>query len=373
MRKISLFIVAVLLTVSFMGCGDEAPNNTTTQPTTAPVSQLETVPNATVPTTLPETEPATTVPTTPPETEPTTTTPPETEPPVDPAPSKAMVEQDLKAALAEHNEGAKIKKQEIVKSLTEDNSYFVTLSVDAGTQYTDWQYEVDMSYTKYDQGWMLDDVRWTTKSSVLARTPNESQMAALADDIFSTHKSEKLNKLVGIKGGKVSGENPLENGALSFSWSNEVVYKHGVANAKYTSEWCYDSKTDSWSIVKAKKYADTYVEGLQIVETLEKVKVTKDFTGTWSLLNGNPITISNFSANGFDAQWEGNTGKFQRMLSVPGYYLNDAPNTLWYTDGTNYLGLQFYGDKTNLVICEIGVTVNFTAFAEIKAELPKLK
>lgn len=369
MRRIALFLFALVLTFSLLGCNGDSDNATTSDTTTtAPVTQPETEPT-TEPTT-------TTAPVTQPTTEPTTTTvpvtQPETKPITDTAPSETMIRKDLKNALAEKNGDAVIQKQEIVKSLTNDNSYFVTMSVAANTQYADWQYEVDMNYTKYDQGWMLDDVQWTTKSSLLTRIPSENQMAALANDVFAAHKSEELNKLATIKAGRIRSEDTLETGVLSFTWSRDIVYKHGVTTAEYTAEWNYDIKEDRWSLAKAKKNADTYVEGLQIVETLQKVRINRDFSGTWSLLNGNPITISNFSPSGFEATWEGNTGKFQRLLSVSSYYFNDAPNCQWYTDGSNYLCLQFGEEDTKLTICHIGVTVNFTAFATITDELPYL-
>lgn len=78
-------------------------------------------------------------------------------------PSQDLIPQDLESALFQLP-NAEVTEVTTVKSLTEDSHYEITLQVSAATTYADWQIECDMSYTKYDQGWMLSDIIWNSKT-----------------------------------------------------------------------------------------------------------------------------------------------------------------------------------------------------------------
>lgn len=336
MKRITILLFVLLLSFSLFGCNSDAAND-------EPKGTASQTPIASQP---------------------------ETEDPAANGPSQTVIQKDLEDALAVKNGYATITDHTIVKSMTEETSYSVTLSVSAETKYADWQYEVDMDYTKYDQGWMLDDVEWITANYLLTRIPSESEMISFANDFFSTHEYESINKLAGITAGSIRSDNVSETGLLSFSWSTDIIYKHGISTAEYDSEWYYDAQKDNWALATAEDTTNSYSDDLKIIETIHNVEVTRDFSGEWSLGSGNTIAISSFSSSGFDATWEGNSGSFRHLISMTGNYLNFAPNFMWYTDGSNYLCLQFKEDKTDLLICQLGSSVYFSAFAEITEELP---
>lgn len=341
MKRILALLLVLVMCLSLVACGEETPNANET-PNTGNEAQNEEVVRKSK------------------------------------TPSDDLIQMDIESALQEKNPEAVLTGTEVVKSLQKEVSYEYTLSITAESPCSDWVYEAEMFYTKYDQGWMLDEIKWISESDSLVRAPSEEYMVEIANNYFSTHESGYLNRIEEIKSGTVSliptvntPPNAPVTERLRFEWEG-VSYRtgHGYVDTYYISMWDYHDGT--WVLVEGTgHYGD---RGYEILHK-DVIKITADISGTWPLLNGGNVTISDFTETSFTANWDGKNVVFQR---------NKTPNLMsqdiYYTDASGKYEIDFNLGKvgntanTGIIIYEV-VSENThreIARGTISGNLPKL-
>lgn len=233
-------------------------------------------------------------------------------------PSESIITNDIKNALSVKNQYAEITETSIIKSLTEDSTYFVTLGVNASTKYADWTYEVSMSYTRYDQGWMLDSTEWTSESYEQVRIPDVVTMVNYAEGYLPNHETYSdvwfTEYMVPIQSPTIEfGLNSVVNAdVMEFCWVGEEKLKHATKEHYFTSLWQYDPQIDNWTLYPDDTHGSL---GYHLSDSEGELSPNYklDFTGQWknNIRIGNSvlpleIDISNFSWLEFDAKitWE---------------------------------------------------------------------
>lgn len=269
-------------------------------------------------------------------------------------PSKDVIQADLENALHEIP-NAVLTGVSTEKSLTEDNRYEITLQVSAATNYADWQIDCDMSYTKYDQGWMLDDIDWNSKNYVIARTPDSNTLSDIANN---TEVSVYYNDILPVENGVIDTRNVEGLGIIELSWTKTMEYLHAQCVGKYTTLWLYDETIDDWVFTPCDDgfgfYSDEEITPYQV-----------DFTGTWD-----GIEISYFTWDGFNVKC-GDIEAYFYKISGPPY--NNESSYGWYTDGNRkYFQIQCGPLGTSLSIRSYGRTMTQYAYVSVTQELPLL-
>lgn len=308
-------------------------------------------------------------------------------------PSEDLVIADLKEALLEKNEYAVLTSAETIKSLSGEGSYDITLAVSAESKYADWTYEVDLAYTKYDQGWMIDDANWTSEAFTQVRIPEVSTMVEYASEYLPSHvPTEEYmfpidNAVVEYGYCSVPGQD-----ALTFSWNTTHKGNFGTNIFPYTSYWEYNAEIDNWTLLPNPEPGSGgyYLES----ETLQVEPVENlDFTGSWDdhleaygveiPMN---ITITNYSPDGFDATIQSTpydtiemefmekqtvTAHFTRVPDDYAMELTPIPNRWMFTDGENNFLMFLYGDDSmNISYFADGTRTGICV--EIETQLPTL-
>lgn len=242
------------------------------------------------------------------------------------APSPDTISTDIAEALAQKNPYATVTNIEPVKSLTNEGSYQITVNVTAESVYADWEYEADLYYTKYDQGWMVDPVDWNTENYTLTRIPDSDAMSAIADNFLSSYDDTRLNDMAPVQSGNVIlYPDSFDTGILSFEWKAVTEsLKHAQYAVSYSSEWAFDPSSDSWHLLEEAD-PDTYRYcGFTIKEKSKTLAAIADFSGNWY----DALTISNFSPNGFDLTWNGKEMHCTEAFIHPVNY--GGGEDLWY-------------------------------------------
>lgn len=224
-------------------------------------------------------------------------------------PSEQMILEDLKEALQRENEFATLAGIETVKSLTNEGTYEITLAVTAETKYADWQYEANMSYTKYDQGWIVDDVDWINSSYEQVRLPDVDTMSAYASSYLLAHEvysdvwfTDYMIPMIDPSL-EFGFHNETNSDVLQLSWS--AVEDNGFYLSSYcfTTLWQYDCEIDNWELVPDNTHGSLgyYVSEI-LVEKMPKEEIS--LNGQWD--NGYiQFDISNFTWNDFDVRIPG--------------------------------------------------------------------
>lgn len=270
-------------------------------------------------------------------------------------PSQDLIREDLESALTEIP-NAVLTEVSTLKSLTEDTHYEITLQVSAVTTYADWQLECDMSYIKYDQGWMLDDINWISKSYVISRIPDNETLSEIANhaDVSVFYYSDILP----VENGTVDSRNVEESGTIELHWSKTMQYMHAQCVGNYMTTWVYDETIDNWLFTPCNDEYDIYCD-----ENVTPYQV--DFTGTWD-----GIEISNFTWDGFNVKY-GDINAYFYKVSGPPY--NNESSYGWYTDGNGkYFQIECGPLGTSLAIRSYGNTMTQFAYASVTQELPIL-
>lgn len=278
-------------------------------------------------------------------------------------PSDNMIRKDLEEALLAENEHAKLSDFEVVKSLTGEGSYEVTLSVTANTKYVDWTYEADMTYRKYDQGWMVDSVAWITEKYIVVSIPECESMKEQVEKWLLSSNHSSLENLTPIENYHIFSVEVDEYDRITFEWEKIIQYKHGNSCVGYISYWKYDPQNDSWMIEKCEDSNDGIL-GYSIDKMYNYVEFDAvDFSGEWE-----SITISKFSWNTFDLDWGEGVLHFSRVRSN-----NDDTRTYVSDCGNYYVGIGLNVDFTQIVVYKSGRTINILAGVQISQELPLLE
>lgn len=249
------------------------------------------------------------------------------------APSEKVVSEDLKAALAEKNEYATIKNTKVEKSLTEKGRYEITYDVEAETKYSDWNYQVNLHYTKYDQGWSLDGTDWISEEYEQVRYPSAEELEALVNS-GEDENYRYIDDLLPINNGKVDYSDIAETGVIVFNWQTEEDLVYGIRSKDVTVRWKYDVKNDTWKIYEDEKgqISDVTYE--------DALKPDADLSGTWDCQHGTYFRISDFSEDSLTAVIDGKESQFKRVEEPWGeMYKKTYP--VCYYDGEFYIAINF--------------------------------
>lgn len=303
-------------------------------------------------------------------------------------PSADIIQEDVTKELAKKNPNAVLTGVETIKSLTEDEKFEITLSIFAETSYAEWTYEADMSYIKYDQGWMVDNIDFISEAYTMTGIPTGEEMTEIANNFFSSYDDERLRDLAGIENGNVilDDHNKVFDNAsqtyvyaeygerIIYRWDGHINYKHGTEAVSYSSKWEYDADSDSWNLMELENPDSYRFCGYVIFKINDNFSIHSDFSGEWELENGNPFIISNFTAEHFTASWEGNTAEFRSDATIPHSFDTSSDATVWYADSEQgfYLCMRLREGGTSISIYTYTNMVNLIAMLSISDTLPAL-
>lgn len=304
------------------------------------------------------------------------------------APSNDLIMGDLKGALQSKNEYATLTGVETIKSLTNDGTYSITLAVTAETKYADWAYEADMSYTKYDQGWMMDSIRWNSESYVVARYPEDDVMTAYVNNYFASFDGWIINELVPIENGFIEKElvanaqtheyetvDVPSSDQLIFGWNAAKQLRHGEYTASYRSAWQYAPDIDEWVLMKAED-SHSY-HGYQIYIAFDDYTLYDvDFSGTYESDFGT-VAISNYSKDAFDvALNDGELIHFVKSSTSPTGGRSEGTRWYIFEDSNRRLYASFEYNETSTKLTVINnyySTVSLLFYVNISEDLPLLQ
>ena len=227
-------------------------------------------------------------------------------------PSVSVIEEDLASSLQAENSQAHITENRMIKSLTDNSTYFISLSVSASTKYMNYEYEVDMNYTKYDQGWLLDHAEWTTIGQTL-QFPDADTMAKYITDYLPNHDIFETNYKEYVLPVECPYLEETGERTLSFKWRGTKNLLHAEEKHNITSAWEYSTEIDDWILIQTGK------ESKYDYEITHHYSFTQpkalDFTGIWNgetnvfgidIIENAPepvaeINVTDFSEDGFNA------------------------------------------------------------------------
>lgn len=270
-------------------------------------------------------------------------------------PSNEAIQEDITNALLQKNPIVELTGVETIKSQTTDNRYKATIQVYAATTYADWQMECDMTYTMYDQGWILDEIDWNSKDYVIARIPDVETLSEIANH---TEVSAYYQDILPVENATIDARNVEGLGLVELHWTKTKEYLHAQCVGNYITFWIYNAETDNWEFSPCDNGFGFYSN--EIVTPF-----SVDFTGNWD-----GIEISNFSWDGFNVKC-GDIDAYFYKVSGPPY--SSEPSYGWYTDGSGkYFQIQCGPLGTSLSIRSFGHVMMQYAYVSIQNELPFL-
>lgn len=258
----------------------------------------------------------------------------------------------------------KLNDISVIKSLTEENYYEATLQITAATNYADWKMECDISYTKYDQGWMLDEIDWNSKEYVIARTPDVDTLSEIANN---TEISVYYRDTLPVENATVDVSNVEDTGIIGLHWTKIYDYMHATCIGEYITMWNYDSEIDNWVFYPSD-------DGFGFIRQETVVPDPVDFSGVW---NGSgfisSIEITDFSWSNFNVTMDGSTSKFYQ---ISGHPYSDEESFGWYSNGEGkYIEMSLGPKGTGIQIVTFsgyGRTLTQLFYISIREELPPL-
>jgi len=177
----------------------------------------------------------------------------------------------------------------------------LNVQVFAETKYANLTYEATMDYTKYDQGWIVDNVSWIVKTQDV-RCPEIDEMTGCVKSYLSTHEYYRddwfadsqvaMDNLTIEKSDAVNNEDFI----VELNWTSIQKLKHGEKWYSFNSLWKYDDINDNWTLLPDDE--DWYHFDSKLISF--SPDYTLDFSGEWSYLNQGTLVIENFSWDGFD-------------------------------------------------------------------------
>lgn len=282
-------------------------------------------------------------------------------------PSEDVIFQDVKNTLLEDNPNIlSVTSIETVKSLTEDDYFYIEFSVKAESKYSDWEYEVSLDYGKYDQGWFVDDSRALTISRQLVRIPTNEEMIQFVNN--DEHMLEDWDEVLPIDNGYILGEADLENGILTFCFTGREPYKHAVHTTEFTALWKYNEWDEIWEFEAADDH-NGFVSRRMYFE------LSSDISGHWENGDKGNIDIVECSVDQISVLWDGLTAPMVFKLSAdPMHSSEENPDPkdygqTWYTSESGYtLNLNYHEDYTWLTIYKsVSMTfVDIAHFVELR-------
>lgn len=260
-------------------------------------------------------------------------------------PSEAQIYSDLENSLASKNGSFSIDSTQIIKSLTGEGTYSVTLAVTAKSQYADWEYEAEMLYTKYDQGWMNDSIEWNNESYNPTRFPDVQTMtdhaktylpvhAGYSDYWIKTYMSDIIDPTIDYR-----FNFELQTFALHFCWDTYELSCFSKELYQLTSVWQYDPTQDNW--ILATEYVSSESQGRFPKESI-------DLNGSWTVYD-TTFSFSNFTWDKFDFSAQGCIEDWQTFRRTDDWNSPVLPNPTfgdiaYINDSGNYIIVAFMGD-----------------------------
>lgn len=165
------------------------------------------------------------------------------------SPAKNDVQTDLQEVLLAKNPYAELKNAEVDRSLTEEDHYEVTYNVTAETKYADWTYQVQLNYTKYDQGWKFDNANWISAEYEQVRYPSIDVLAEIINN-WEDELVKYMDDIIPVQNGEIDYSIIDETGILQVTWTTEKDYLHAVQTRHTQTYWRYDATADSWKMTE---------------------------------------------------------------------------------------------------------------------------
>ena len=296
------------------------------------------------------------------------------------SPSQDIIQKDIENEISAIP-NARLTGITTVKSLTEDNQFEVTLQVSAETIYADWKMECDMSYTKYDQGWMLDKINWHEKNFDQYRFPDDASMIDYAASVLATHREYSdayyTDYMLPMYDPVIEFISEPEIEAIKLCWYARENEKHDYISHLFTSYWVYEPSIDNWLLIE-----DVQKDNDKYKLTFERIGIVPgnyDFTGEWTQeLSSfekeigivNRIIIADFS-------WE----KLEAYIPDLDAYIDIDP--VFYFVGEEFgvlkfensymqsINFQFAEEWTNVYFCVLEYDIA-QATARVYQDLPPL-
>lgn len=300
------------------------------------------------------------------------------------APNGDLIQENITTILMEKNPYAAITGIETVKSLTNEGSFEATFRLTAETKYADWEYEVDVSYTEYDQGWIIDNADWVSENYALTRIPTQEDMITIAtQDINKSNLSDKDSRLP-IENGEIAYNESTQT--LDFKWGYKEDCLHGDAIYERETSWEYNVESDEWIRTSSStsrigfQYEVLDYSGSWRFGDLEKIGALDDlgnFIYPDEIMNAEAV-ISNCTEDSFDLYHPLFSTEVVHFYKTDNYPTNFGNNILYYTDGNDHY-INFNFQKDYLLLSIVGPPYNppsspYTLLAQtaIIKELPTI-
>lgn len=196
------------------------------------------------------------------------------------APSEKQIKEDLQQCLQGQAIEYNITKCTIDQSMTEENSYSASLTLEAEGKYSDYILSANVSYTKYDQGWSMEYWDSNQQSYELVRYPTEDDMDELLDN-----RVGQVSKAL-----QYPTYNTLSTGNETVTYEGTVNYEvnnYATLTGDVTSTWVYNSYQDIFEF-------DNDSSNLQPQFSISLDGVYDSAEG-----RGNTLTISNCTGEKF--------------------------------------------------------------------------
>lgn len=242
------------------------------------------------------------------------------------SPTDAMLKEDLSTSLREYAPIQEFKDFEVETSLTEENSYTATVSVNTSNEFSEAVFQADLQYTQYDQGWKIDSCNWTLSDYSVIAYPDVEYLTPLVqtepDNVEATPSKSPFFTQQTCTSVVPIGDGSIWCDGIALGDSN----KYATEQYAFTSQWVYDPLHAGWSCSNYCWSCTTVFE---------------DLSGSWPSVHapGETITISNFTQDGFDVRCS--------ALKTNTVHVEKVYNPQWPTyTGTGASGTKFNGVKT---------------------------
>lgn len=265
MKRIWIFIVALILCLS--ACGDNAPTGDKGE-----AENKGSKPTFTFPTqnTVPD--------------QPTKPTEMET----GTKPSDNLLREDLQDSLMTHIEKGfadtmmqTISEFTVVLSQTEEKLYTASLTVLAQSAYTDFTWPADVTYTKYDQGWVMTECTWGEYTSGEPRRPSEKEVQQFWKEYDLEFQDDGEFSEVLYNNTEMR---------LRYACSVSADWAPYITWSGYTiTDMDYDLNKDQWEV-----YSDTL--------RVDEYSFLCNLEGLHGKNENETITIKNATGEGFDIE-----------------------------------------------------------------------
>ena len=201
-------------------------------------------------------------------------------------PDKTTLEQDLISNLTNYKEFLTLGSYEIEQSMTDDSNYTATIDVvaEAASGCAEYQFTADVTYTKYDQGWALDNCELTEKGYEIVEYPTEIEII----DTDNSTDDKVVMKKIDVE---VYEE---EDETVVCSEPYEIVEDQYSETGSRCTYYKYSEIFDVWN-----------PDNIEPIEKILSIKFNKNIEGIWKaevpgFLEDSTATISNVTDTSFD-------------------------------------------------------------------------